>query len=152
MIVGPPRGSQSYNRSVEHPNAELATQAWEAIANSDIDALNELWAPDIVWHATSDNPWFGDHVGIDAILDYLAAVGEAGETYDTRLIDVLVSNDRVLLVTGLTARRFGKQVETSQCMLARIENAKIAEVWTLALDPEVFVGFWENPPAVEQVG
>lgn len=137
---------------MEHPNAELAKLAWEAIANSDIDALNDLWAPDIVWHVTNETPWFGDHVGIDAILDYLAAVGEAGESYDTRLIDVLVSDDRVLLVTGVSARRFGKQVETSQCLLARIEKARIAEVWTLPLDPEVFLGFWENPPAVKRAG
>ena len=152
MIVAPFSGQRSYNRPVEHPNAELATRAWEAVATSDVDALKELWAPDILWHVTSDNPWFGDHVGIDAVIDYLAAMGEAGEIFDSHVIDVLVSDDRVLLVTGVTARRFDKHVETSGCMLARIENAKIAEVWSLPLDPKVFTGFWEGPPALERAG
>jgi ketosteroid isomerase-like protein len=132
---------------MEHPNAEIATRAWQAVANSDVDALNELWAPGIVWHVTANNPWYGDHVGPEAILDYLAAVGEAGDAYDARIVDVLVSNHRVLIVTNVTARRQGQQVETQQCMLARIEDAKIAEVWTLALEPAVLLGFWESPIA-----
>ncbi len=132
---------------MKHPNAEIATRAWEAVATSNADALREIWAPGIVWHVTNDNPWFGDHVGPDAILDYLAAVGEAGEAYDARIVDILVSDDRVLIVTGVTARRLGHEVDTQQCMLARIEDGRIAEVWTLALDPAAFVGFWDSAVA-----
>ncbi len=149
MIVAPVWGSRSYNGRVKHPNAEIARRAWEAVATSDVDTLKQIWAPEIVWHVTSDNPWFGDHVGPDAIFDYLADLGEAGETYDARIYDILVSDDRVLLVTRVTARRHGRQVDTQECMLARIEDGKIAEVWTLALDPAAFVGFWE---AAKEVG
>ena len=134
---------------MKHPNAEIARRAWEAVATSDVDALNQIWAADIVWHVTNDNPWLGDHVGPDAVLDYLADVGEAGEAYDARICDILVSDDRVLIVTSVTARRHGRQVDTQSCMLARIEDGKIAEVWTFALDPAAFVGFWE---AAKEVG
>ena len=79
----------------------------------------------------------------------LADVGEAGEAYDARICDILVSDDRVLIVTEVTARRHGRQVDTQECMLARIEDGKIAEVWTFALDPAAFVGFWE---AAQEVG
>jgi ketosteroid isomerase-like protein len=130
---------------VRHPNIEIAERAWGAVANSDVDALARLWAPDIVWHVTSANPWSGDHVGPEAVLDYLASVGEAGEAYDANLEDVLVSDDRVLIVTRVTARRRGRSIDTQQCMLARIEDGRIAEVWTLALDPAAFAGFWESP-------
>lgn len=134
-------------RRVRHRNAELVERAWEAVATSDVDALMGILAPNIVWHVTTANPWFGDHVGPEAVLDYLASVGEAGEAYDTRLLDILVSNDRVLLVTAITARRRGREVDTEQCMLARIEGDQIAEVWTLALDPGVFADFWDTKEA-----
>ena len=37
----------------EHPNALLVRQAWLAVAHSDVEALQEFWADDIVWHATA---------------------------------------------------------------------------------------------------
>jgi len=128
---------------VRHPNIELAERAWEAVATSDVEALDALWAPDIVWHVTTDNPWYGDHVGRAAVLDYLADVGEAGEAYDARLDDVLVSDHRILLVTSVTARRGARSVETKQCMLVRVERGRMAEVWTLALDPTAMADFWK---------
>ena len=129
---------------MKHPNRIIAERAWEAVATSDVASLQELWAPDIVWHVTARNPWTGDHVGTDAVLDYLAEVGEAGEAYDAGLVDVLVSDDRVLLVCTVNARRSGRTVDTQQCMLARIADGKIAEVWTLPLEPAVLAGFWRE--------
>ena len=124
-------------------NMELAHRAWAAVAASDVDTLRKIWAADIIWHVTADNPWSGDKNGIDAVLDYLADVGEAGEAYDTRLDDVLASEDRVLLVCHVFAKRAGKVVETDTLMLARIEGDLIAEVWTAALDPKAFLDFYD---------
>ena len=129
---------------MKHPNLEIAQRAWEAVAASDVPSLESLWAPEIVWHVTGDNPWSGDHVGRDAVLDYLAGVGEAGEAYDTKVLDMLASDERVLIVCDVRARRAGRSVDTQQCMLARIQDEKIAEVWTMPLDPRAFVGFWRE--------
>ncbi len=130
--------------AMKHRNLEIAQRAWEAVAASDVTSLESLWAPEIVWHVTGDNPWSGDHVGRDAVLDYLAGVGEAGEAYDTTVLDMLASDDRVLIVCDVSARRAGRSVDTQQCMLARIQDDKIAEVWTMPLDPRAFVGFWRE--------
>lgn len=134
----------AYNARVRHPNLELAERAWQAVAESDVETLHAVWSPDIVWHVTTDNPWRGDHVGHEAVLDYLADVGEAGEAYDAQIEDILVSEDRVLIVTRVTARRGSRSIEAQQCMLARIKDEKFAEVWTLALDPSVFADFWQT--------
>jgi ketosteroid isomerase-like protein len=128
---------------MKHPNLELAEQAWEAVARSDIEALEALWTPGIVWHVTGDNPWKGDHVGRDAVFNYLADVGEAGEAYDAILEDILVSPDRVMIVCRVKATRGDRAVDTCQCMLFRIEDGRMAEVWTLPLDPSAFDGFWQ---------
>ena len=129
---------------MRHPNLGIAQRAWEAVATSDVPSLEALWAPGIVWHVTGDNPWSGDHVGREAVLDYLAGVGEAGEAYDTKVLDMLASDDRVLIVCDVRARRGSRSVDTQQCMLARIESERIVEVWTLPLDPTAFVGFWRK--------
>lgn len=134
----------------EH-NLRLAHRAWEAVANGDVEALQQVWAPDIVWHVTAANPWHGTHVGHEAVCDYLADVGEAGEAYDTRLDDVLASKDRVILVCHITARRGRKTVETDQLLMARIEAGLMAEVWTIPLDPAAFAGFYEDTRAAEPV-
>jgi ketosteroid isomerase-like protein len=128
-------------------NLALAHRAWEAVARGDTEALKQVWAPDIVWHVTGRNPWTGTHVGHEAICDYLADVGEAGEAYDTRLDDLLVSKDRVVLVCHITARRGRKTVETDQVLMARVEGGKMIEVWTVPLDPAAFEGFYEPAAA-----
>ncbi len=127
---------------MDHPNVEIVERAWQAVAEADIETLEALWPPDIVWHVTTDNPWTGDHVGRAAVLDYLADVGDAGEAYEARIEDILASDDRVLIVSRVTARRGDRKIDTQQCMLARIEDDMIVEVWTLPLDPAAFAGFW----------
>jgi ketosteroid isomerase-like protein len=129
----------------QHPNSKLAAASWLAVSNSDVEALEKLWADDIVWHSTGRNPWAGVYVGREAVLDYLAQVGESVETYDARLDDVLVSDDRLMLVCNMRLKHAGhEELEMNELLLARIENAKIAEVWLLALDPEAVAAYWEN--------
>ena len=132
----------------QHPNAKLAAASWLAVSNSDVEALEKLWADDIVWHSTGRNPWAGTYVGREAVLDYLARVGEAVDTYDARLDDVLVSDDRLMLVCHMQLRHAGheeqEELEVDELLLARIENGKIAEVWLLALDPRVIKAYWEK--------
>jgi ketosteroid isomerase-like protein len=130
--------------AMKHPNVEIAERAWQAVAEADIETLETLWPATIVWHVTTDNPWRGDHVGRDAVLDYLAEVGEAGEAYEASIEDILVSDDRVLIVSRVSARRGDRRLDTQQCLLARIEDGAIAEVWTLALDPSAYLGFWKE--------
>lgn len=127
---------------MKHPNVEIAERAWQAVAEADVEALEALWTPDIVWHVTASNPWTGDHVGREAVLDYLAEVGEAGEAYEAHVEDILASDSRVLILSRVSARRGDRTLDTQQGMLARIEDGRIAEVWTLPLDPAAPRAFW----------
>ena len=77
----------------DHPNCLLILQCWQAASHSDSDTLRALWADNIVWHVTANNPWRGDHVGQDSVLEYLAQVGEMGESYDLTLQGVLANGE-----------------------------------------------------------
>ena len=128
----------------DHPNALLIKQAWQAVAEGDTQTLRALWTEDIEWHVTGDNPWKGSHVGTDAILEYLAQVGEAGEAYETSLEEVMVGERFSAMVCHVSAKRGNKVMENGQVLLCRIDQGQIAEVWTLTLDPDVFRAFWQS--------
>jgi len=129
----------------ENPNLELARRVWQAIAQADVDTLKELWTEDIVWHVTDQgSPWTGDHVGHAAVLDYLARVGEFGEAYGAQLDDILVSKERILYVCHVTAQRDENAMDTPYGFLARISGGRIAEAWSIPLEPEVTRAFYRR--------
>lgn len=128
----------------ENPNALLMKQAWQAVAEGDTETLRALWSDDIAWHVTADNPWRGVHVGTDAILEYLAQVGDAGEAYQTSLEELMVGDEYAAMVCHVSAKRGNKVLENGQILMARIDDGRIAEVWTLSLDPDAIRAFWTD--------
>jgi len=127
----------------DHPNAQIARRAWEAISHGDVDTLLEVLDPAVVWHATArGTPWFGTHRGAEAVVDYLARVGEASEFFEATLADVLASDERVLLVFHASFRRRGRLAELDYQLLGRFENGRVAEMWTTPLDPATIEAFW----------
>ncbi len=127
----------------EHPNLEIARRAWQAVSESDVDALAAIFADSIVWHATGRRtPWEGTHRGRDEMIDHLARVGESVEIFDARLDDVLVSSDRVAFIYHVSARRGDRSLEVDYQLLGRIENGMVVEVWTTPLDPLALETFW----------
>lgn len=128
----------------EHPHALLIRQAWQAVAHSDIDTLKALWADDICWHVTGNNPWHGEHVGIPNVLDYLAQVGESGETYDMSLVSVMANDDYAVLIAHVSTKRDDRVLDADQVLLCRFVDRQIQEVWTLSLDPSAVDAFWQR--------
>lgn len=128
--------------SNEHPNALMIQQAWQAAAHSDVETLKAIWDEDIVWHVTNGSPWYGDHVGHDAVLDYLAQVGSAGESYDTTLESVMANDEYAAAICHVSTKRGNRILDADQILLGRFEGRKIKEVWTLSLDPEAVKRFW----------
>jgi ketosteroid isomerase-like protein len=127
----------------DHPNAVLARRAWDASSRGDADALRETMNPDIVWRATArGTPWAGTHKGRDAVVEFLARVGEVSEGFHARLVDVLVSDDRVLFVFHLSLRRRGRAAEVDYLLLGRVREGRFSEMWTAPLDPTVIESFW----------
>lgn len=126
----------------EHPNTQLARAAWQAVSIGDVDALERIFAPDVVWHATARAFWRGDHSGRQAVLEFLARLGESMEVFDARLDDVLVSEERVTLVFHVFAQMGTRRLEVDYLLLARVAGARVAEIWTAPLDPSALEAFF----------
>lgn len=129
---------------MEHPNAQLARRAWDAIARGDAEALRAVLAPDLVWRATAQGtPWFGVHQGADAAIDMLARVGEATDVFDADLVDILASDERVLVLFRVRIAIDVREVELDYLLLGRVAGAQITEIWTAALEPAKIAAFWQ---------
>jgi ketosteroid isomerase-like protein len=128
---------------LEHPNSAIARRAWDAVARGDAEALRELLASDVVWRATARNaPWAGLHRGPDVILDMLARVGEVTDSFDAQLVDVLVSEERAVLLFRVRLGVGGRRAEVEYALLGRIEEGRFRELWTAPLDPSALEVLW----------
>jgi ketosteroid isomerase-like protein len=85
----------------------------------------------------------GTFRGRDAIFRFLARLPkETDGTYASRLIDVLVSDERAAALYRASGRRNGQQLDLDQVLLFRIEDGLVREVLALPSDPAAFEGFW----------
>lgn len=146
QVGAPRRYVARVERNIEaHPNAQLARRAWAAISRGDAKVLRDCLTDDAVWRATAQRtPWAGVHRGPDAVVDFLARVGEASDFFQAELVDVLVSEARVLCVFHASFRRAGRVAELDYLMLGRIEDGRFAELWTAPLDPATIESFWRG--------
>ena len=89
----------------DHPNTEFATTLWDAVALGDADSVRGLLADDVVWQAGGHHALSGMFEGPDAVLDYLARVGESTDELSTELIDIFANDRGAVVVYHLSARR-----------------------------------------------
>lgn len=127
---------------LDHPHAKLARSAWEAAAHGDRATLAKLCSPDLVWHASGRGPRSGDYRGIEAVLEYLAAIGEAADRFDSHFEDVLVGEDLVAVLFHVSGRRRGRVLDTGFILLFRIEGGLLDEIWAVPRDQYAVDAFW----------
>lgn len=129
----------------DHPNAIRLKQAHEAFQQGDLDALFDLMADDITWHMPGVNVLAGDFVGREQIMGSFAALQANVDAYWAWPLDYFGSDDHVVLVALVRARRGAKSLETKECLLWRVDAAgKLAEVWHMALDEKAWDAFFSG--------
>jgi ketosteroid isomerase-like protein len=127
---------------MDHPHAKLARTAWEAAASGDRDTLARVCAPDVVWHASGRGPRSGDYRGMDRVLEYLAAIGDAAERFDSSLEHVLTNDDLVAVLFRVQGRRGARRLDTGFILIFRIESERLVEVWAVPRDQYAVDEFW----------
>ena len=127
---------------MDHPHAKLARTAWEAVSASDVDTLQRVCSEQLIWHASGRGKRAGDYRGRAAVLNYLAAIGDAAERFDSRLDHVLVNENLVAVLFHVTGRRRDRILDTDFILLFRIDAGQIAEVWAVPRDQHAVDEFW----------
>lgn len=110
-----------------HPNFVLARRLWDGIACGDAPALRALLSEKSVWRMYGRSPLAGTYVGVDAILDFMARVGELTDDLHSELIDVFVGPGGAVLRYSIHARRGAQRLDTEQLFLFRVDRGRIVE-------------------------
>jgi ketosteroid isomerase-like protein len=121
---------------------EIAKQAWEAVSTADVESLARVSTAAVVWHASGRGVRAGSHRGRRAVIDYLASLGDDVDSLSLDLVDVLTGDLRTALLVRLTGARYGKELDIQFVVLLRLEDRKIAEVWSMPNDQYLVDEFW----------
>lgn len=127
-----------------HPHQDLAHDLWEAVSSGDVTALERLSTDDLTWHASGRGPRAGPMRGRDAVLDYLAGIGEDTERFDSELEDVLVGDLYTAVLYRVTGVRGERKLETGFVLILRIEADRLAEAWAIPRDQHAVDEFWTD--------
>ena len=128
----------------DHPNAHMLYAAHKAFQAGDIEALFDKMAPDVVWHMPGDNALAGSYRGRDEILRNFGMLQQAVDAYWAHPLDYFGSDDHVVLVALVRARRGDKSLETKEAMTWRVEGGKLKECWHMCLEPEKWDAFFSR--------
>lgn len=129
----PPRGER---------NAALVRDLWDAVSKSDVGAVERLCHEELAWHASGRGPMAGDHRGRNAVIEYLASIGEAADRFDSELEHVLVNDELVAVLFHVSGERAGRRLDTGFVLIVRVEGDRIAEVWAVPRDQHAVDAFW----------
>jgi ketosteroid isomerase-like protein len=124
-------------------NAQRIEAGYRAFNAGDGEVLVDLFAEDIVWHYPGASEHAGEHVGRDATLAFLAALGaRTGGTYRAELIDVMASDDHAAGWARDRAERAGRTLDVNAVVTFRMVDAKVAEAWHHFDDVGRVDAFW----------
>lgn len=122
--------------------ARIALETWEAAAHGDRERLAELLDPDLVWHASGRGRWSGPRHGVNSVLDYLGALGEAADEFSSELEDVLVSERMAAVLFHVSGSRGERSLETDFILLFEIREGRVQRLWSIPRDQLAVDEFW----------
>jgi ketosteroid isomerase-like protein len=126
-----------------HPNAERLLRGFGAFIQRDLEALHELFAPDVRWEIPGGSSLAGTYVGVDEVLAMLGRTLElSGGTYRTDLEFVLADDEHAVASYRASGRRDGDTLDQDQVLVCRFADDRIAEVRALPADQAAFDRFW----------
>jgi ketosteroid isomerase-like protein len=124
-------------------NVEIVRRGFAAWNSGDMDALRELYDPDIVWRAPEGWPEPGPYVGREAVMRQLEQMRETFDIDNFELLsDFIDAADRVLV--RFIWRGMGQGPES---------NVEATGVYTLRKGKVVAIEFfWDHAEALETLG
>lgn len=126
-----------------HPNENVLRKGYEAFAKADMQAVQDFFADDIMWHAPGRNPLSGDYKGKEEVLGFLGKVMEmAGGTFGLEVHDLLADDEHGVAMVVARAQREGKSLEDRQVHVLHLEGGKVTEFWAHPGDQYAVDEFW----------
>lgn len=119
----------------EHPNVQLLRDGYEAFGKGDMEALDKLFADDIVWHEGGRNPLSGEYKGKDqvfALFGHLVELTEGTMTIDVH--DIIADDEHAVALVTLTASRKGRSFSGTSVDVFHVRDGRAFEFWDNVTD------------------
>jgi uncharacterized protein len=118
--------------TAQHANVERARRAYEAFDKGDMEAVGEVMADDILWHAGGSNVLSGDYRGREAVFGFFGKLmQETGGTFKAEVHDILANDTHGAVMVTNTAERNGKRLESRAVNISHIDKeGRVTEFWS----------------------
>ncbi len=126
--------------------AEILSQLFAAYTQDDNDTLRQLLAEDVLYHIPGRNLFAGDYKGRRAVLELWARQKEylGGHVEHIESLDMLVSDEHVVLLIRGEAEGRGKSLTWRGANLYTIRAGQVVECWPFVDDLYAFDNFWSD--------
>jgi len=129
----------------EHPNAALVRRGFAAFRQGDLATLQELFAPEVVWHSPGSNPASGDYRGLEAVLAYMAHFGPSGASGLTLdLHDVTASDGHAVALIIDRGEVDGAPVTSQGGIVFNLTDGRVQEAWAFNYEQERYDSYWRD--------
>jgi len=126
-----------------HENEKLLREGYEAFAKADLDAIRELFAPDVIWHVDGRGPISGTYKGRDEVLGFLGElVSRSDGTVKLELHDVLANDQHAVALATTTAQRGDQRYHGQGVATYHVKGGKVTEAWFANNDQYAADEFW----------
>ncbi len=111
----------------DHPDAIAYRRTADAFRAGDLDLVETLIAPEVVWHVPGRHEMVETIDGRDAVLSWLAQLGNIGFWLVEH--DVFASDQHVCAISTMGARRESVDVQTRVISIFRYRDGRQIERW-----------------------
>jgi ketosteroid isomerase-like protein len=127
------------SQTTPHPHADLVRRLFDAFGQQNREEIVAAIAEDCVWRVPGNNVLAGEYEGRAAVLSLFGRLkrlftGPAG----FEIIDLAVSQDRVMSYQYGTVVVGGETVRLKECLVFRIDQGQVVEVDEFQYDQHTF--------------
>ena len=122
----------------------IVRRGYQAFNEADLETLTRLFDPQATWHTPGRSALGGDRRGRDAVFAQFARYGSGTHgSFRAALQDVLGGEDgRVVGIHHSSARRNGKALNTSCCVVFQVRQGRIVSGSEHYCDLHQWDEFW----------
>jgi ketosteroid isomerase-like protein len=114
-------------------NDRLIRSGYGAFGRGDLAAVAAVFREDAVWHAQDLGVLSGDHVGWPAVAAFFGRTMELTQgSFSVTVEDVLTNESGAAVIVRSQGTREGRELDSRQVHLYRMEDGKVAEAWQFA--------------------
>jgi uncharacterized protein len=135
--------SAKINCMTEHPNLTLINNFFKAYANNDLDAIGNILDEGIKWHIPGKHPLSGTKTGVKQVLEFFQKLNKASLKAEPIVMGV---NENYVIDCHRNWSNIenGENLNSMSCLLWRIENNRIVEVFNFPENQHIVDSFFSR--------